>query len=42
MSSSLVTARNIVSKHRGEISVESHLGQGTRFTIDLPVQLPTG
>lgn len=31
-------SNNIVSKHRGEISVESTEGEGTTFTILLPIQ----
>jgi signal transduction histidine kinase/DNA-binding response OmpR family regulator len=34
----LSIAYDIVKKHGGEITVESRSGQGTRFTIQLPIQ----
>ncbi|GBD94247.1 sensor protein ZraS [bacterium BMS3Abin05] len=34
----LSTAYNIVKKHHGEIRVESKIGKGTRFTIELPIE----
>jgi len=34
----LSTAYNIIKKHNGEIRVESKVGTGTRFTIELPVE----
>lgn len=34
----LGTAYNIVKKHHGEIRVESKVGKGTRFTIELPIE----
>lgn len=34
----LAIARQLVSVHGGMISVESELGQGTRFTIELPIK----
>ena len=33
----LALCRDIISEHRGEISVESRVGEGTTFTITLPV-----
>ncbi len=33
----LSLAWNIVAKHRGRIEVDSRLGQGTRFTVTLPI-----
>ncbi len=33
----LSIAKRIVNEHKGEISVESHLGKGTTFEIKLPV-----
>jgi PAS domain S-box-containing protein len=33
----LAVVHGIVKRHRGEISVESQVGQGTRFTVFLPV-----
>jgi len=34
----LSTAYNIIKKHNGEIRVESKVGKGTRFTIELPIE----
>lgn len=33
----LVVCKNIIDRHQGRISVDSVLGQGTQFMIDLPV-----
>ena len=38
MGSGLVTAYNIIQKHRGDIKVESELGAGSCFTITLPIR----
>ncbi|MEE9180546.1 MAG: ATP-binding protein [Vicinamibacteria bacterium] len=35
MGSGLVTARNVVRKHGGDIEVESQVGKGSTFTITL-------
>ncbi len=32
----------IIKMHRGQIAVRSQVGQGTTFTVTLPVQLPKG
>jgi len=32
----------IIKMHRGQIAVQSQVGQGTTFTVTLPVQLPSG
>jgi PAS domain S-box-containing protein len=37
----LSIAYDIIEKHGGEISVQSQPGQGTRFTISLPIQAET-
>jgi len=29
----------VVNKHKGELSVDSHVGQGTTFTVKLPINL---
>jgi signal transduction histidine kinase len=34
----LAISRGIVERHNGRIQVESELGQGTTFTVTLPVQ----
>jgi signal transduction histidine kinase len=34
----LAVSQKIVRDHRGEIQVESEVGQGTTFTITLPVR----
>jgi signal transduction histidine kinase len=36
----LAISRRIVDAHRGSVSVESEVGQGTTFTILLPAQAP--
>ncbi len=36
----LFIAKTLVEAHRGQITVESNLGQGTSFMIRLPVNLP--
>ena len=36
----LATCRKIVERHQGEISVESACGEGTSFTIELPLRQP--
>ena len=32
----------IIKMHRGQITVQSQVGQGTTFTVTLPVQLSKG
>jgi signal transduction histidine kinase len=32
----------IIKMHRGQIAVQSQVGQGTTFTVTFPVQLPKG
>lgn len=39
MRTGLYTTYNIVSQHKGEISVESEIGRGTTFTVSLPMNL---
>jgi len=34
----LVIVKRIIDKHGGSISYDSHLGEGTRFTITLPIK----
>lgn len=36
----LLITRQVVERHHGEIRVESEEGEGTRFTLELPVRLP--
>ena len=36
MDTSLPSAYNIVKSHDGDITVESHMAEGTEFTISLP------
>ncbi len=38
MGMGLMTACRIVQSHRGEIKAESNLGEGSTFTIRLPIQ----
>ena len=38
----LSICHQIVTKHRGRISVDSKVGEGTRFIIELPVGEATG
>ena len=33
----LALTYNIVKRHGGEITVESHVGEGSQFTVQLPV-----
>jgi two-component system NtrC family sensor kinase len=37
----LAIAYGIIKMHRGQISVHSQVGQGTTFTVNLPIKLPT-
>ena len=39
MRTGLYTSYNIIQKHRGEIQVDSDMGEGTTFTITIPVNL---
>ena len=34
----LATAKRIINEHKGDITVESKVGKGTKFTITLPVE----
>ncbi len=36
----LFIARQIVEQHGGNLSLKSHLGQGSVFTMNLPIELP--
>lgn len=36
----LATCRKIAERHQGEISVQSQLGQGTTFSIEVPLRQP--
>lgn len=36
----LLITRRIVDRHGGELSVESRVGEGTTFTVTLPLRLP--
>lgn len=36
----LAISHQIIAKHGGEIRVESHVGEGTRFEIRLPIEPP--
>lgn len=36
----LLITRQVVERHDGEIRVESELGEGSAFTVELPVRLP--
>ncbi|OWU83602.1 ATPase [Oceanicola sp. 22II-s10i] len=38
----LAIVKHIVNRHRGRLKVESEPGQGTRFSVTLPVQVVTG
>ncbi|HXV62556.1 MAG TPA: tetratricopeptide repeat-containing sensor histidine kinase [Vicinamibacteria bacterium] len=38
MSTGLATAHAVVAKHQGRIGVESEVGKGTTFTIELPIE----
>ena len=38
MGSGLVTAYSIVQRHSGDIAVESRLGEGSTFTVSLPIR----
>jgi signal transduction histidine kinase len=38
----LSIAYGIVQQHMGSIAVESRVGEGTRFTIRLPLKAPEG
>ncbi len=37
----LSVSRSILEKHGGDIRVESKTGKGTRFTVSLPVEIPS-
>jgi two-component system sensor histidine kinase ResE len=34
----LAIAREVIEAHGGDISVDSHTGRGTTFTIDIPIR----
>jgi len=36
----LAVVKSIVDAHHGELSVDSRLGQGTTFTVRLPIEKP--
>lgn len=38
----LLITRQVVDRHGGEIAVESEVGEGSAFTVELPVRLPAG
>ncbi|MEP2639385.1 ATP-binding protein [Roseobacter sp.] len=37
----LAIVKHIINRHRGRLRIDSTLGQGTQFTVILPVQAPT-
>jgi signal transduction histidine kinase len=38
----LSISRQVIQRHHGTIAVESHLGRGARFVIELPIETPGG
>jgi signal transduction histidine kinase len=38
----LAIVKSIVERHGGEVSVDSELGQGSRFIVSLPLAVRTG